>query len=90
MNGFFIFIQRVRVENDAAPHGKNNFVIVYSGGTDGDGKIHGVVKTDVTDGACVYVPPVRLELVDDFHGSDFGAAGDRSPRESGLQKINRI
>ena len=90
MDGFFIFVQRLGVENDAAPHGKDNFVIVYSGGTDSDGKVHGVVKTDVTDGAGIDVPPVRFELVNDFHGSDLGTAGDRSPGKSGLKKINRI
>src|SRR5262249_48462035 len=33
--------------------------------------------------------PVRLELVDDLHGADFGRAGDRAPREGRADHIDR-
>ena len=58
--------------------------------TQSDAGVHIASIVDVADGAGVRAAAVRLQLVDDLHGADFGRAADGARREARLEGVERV
>ena len=57
-------------------------------GADGDAGVEVAAKVRVEDCAAVRAAAAGLQLFNDFHGSDFGRAGERAGGETGAQGVD--
>jgi hypothetical protein len=58
-------------------------VVFADGGADGDAELAFAVETEVTERAGVRTAGDGFEFVDDFHGAEFGRAGNAAAGETG-------
>src|SRR5512143_1743970 len=56
-------------------------------GPDRDAQMHRAVAAEITDGPRVHMADNRLTCVNDLHGADLRAAGDRSRWKGGAQDV---
>src|SRR5213080_3086083 len=78
---------RVRVRHDAAADREVGRLADDGRGADRDVPINGAIPGDVTDRPRVHAAAVRLEPLDDFHGSRFRRSRDRAAGERGPHEV---
>ena len=81
---------RIGVKDDPAAHLIIEVFALVDERTDGDVEIHGSVESDVADRTRINGTDRRLELVDDFHGTDLGTSRDRASWKGGPEEVREV
>ncbi len=84
MPGFAIFIERIGLGNNTAPHRHLPPTAAGSNRPYQDTTIHLAVEADVGQRTTIGAPRGGFEFGNDFHGSNFGSPGNRPPRKAGM------
>src|ERR1035437_4888813 len=86
--GLQVLVRRVRVPDDATADAEAEFVSICPGGADDDAQVHlREIVAEPPQRAGVGTARSRLQVTDQVHGRDLGAAGHGAAGERGLEDV---
>src|ERR1035437_2925885 len=86
--GLQVLVRRVRVPDDATADAEAEFVSICPGGADDDAQVHlREIVAEPPQRAGVGTARSRLQVTDQVHGRDLGAAGHGAAGERGLEGV---
>src|SRR6185437_1652553 len=88
VDAFLVFAFRDGISHDAGTGLDVSFAALLEHGADGDAGVEIACEVGIEDGAAVDASADRFNLFNDFHGADFGSAGEGSGGKAGGEGVH--